>query len=420
MIGGRDINTYVKSRIEIDLGSLLEKVLGSPFYANKLKSKDSFSSIKDVPFTTKEELRETSKFDLLAVKKRRISHFHESSGTTGIPSVSWYTKEDLETGGQEIAESGIKLNDNDLVLIRFPFSLFVPAYLVLHAAYQTGAGVVPASSRNTVTPYPKVLELMRELEVTVFAGLPRELELLAETALQMSIDPQDAFPHLRGILVAGELLSPRRKAYLEKVWGRPIYNLYGSTETGNIAKMCEFGLLHLSEENYYVEVFEESLESEKSLGEIGVGVVTTLTNQGSPLIRYATGDLVSIHDSKCRCGSNHVEIRHYGRANDCLTIAGKTIGLYELQEAIYSLEHVPIAWKVRETDSGMDIALQFTETLSLSNDEIKEHLLNCNLPDGINLRIGEILFDTSALLDKEISRKPVYIEKNSFKGGTGI
>jgi len=412
------MSTYLKNKKEIDFAPLLEKVQDSPFYKKKFRTIDAFTSIKDIPFTTKEELRNTSQYDLLAVEKRLISHFHESSGTTGIPSISWYTKGDLETGGKEIAESGIKLTDNDLVLIRFPFSLFVPAFFVLHAAYQTGAGVIPASSRNTVTPYPKVLELMTELDVTVFAGIPRELELLAEAARQMSINLQEAFPHLRGILVAGELLTPKRKAYLEKIWGRPVYNLYGSTETGNIAKMCEYGVLHLSEENYHLEVYEESLEAEKDLGEIGVGVITTLTNQGAPLIRYVTEDLVSLHQSRCECGSHQLELRHYGRTKDCLTIGDNTIGLYELQEAIYSLDQVPIAWKVRETEGGINVVMQFTEPLLLSKGVIQEHLIKNNLPGTITLSLDETLFDAYMLLNKEISRKPVYIEKSSPKGGT--
>ncbi|MDF2855423.1 MAG: phenylacetate--CoA ligase family protein [Neobacillus sp.] len=405
------MGAYLKNEQEINLSILQEKVLNSPFYKSKLKSMNFYSSIKDVPFTLKDEIRKTSKYDLLAVDKRLISHFHESSGTTGIPTTSWYTKRDLETGGKEIAVSGIKLNDNDLVLIRFPFSMFVPAFFVLHAAYQTGAGVIPASSRNTVTPYPKVLELMTELEVTVFAGIPRELELLAETARQLSINLKESFPHLRGILVAGELLSPRRKAYLEGVWGRPIYNLYGSTETGNIAKMCEYGVLHLSEENYYLEIYEESLKAEKAVGEVGVAVITTLTNQAAPLIRYVTEDLVSIHPSKCQCGSSHLEVRHYGRAKDCLTIGDKTIGLYELQEAIYSLDQVPIAWKVRETEDGMNIVMQYSEPVLLLKGVIQEHYKKNNIPGTITLSLDETLFDTSTLLNNEISRKPVYIEK---------
>ncbi|KQU63223.1 hypothetical protein ASG66_02085 [Bacillus sp. Leaf406] len=406
--GGIEINTFARDQVNWQYIFMHDQC--SPFYKRKLGASPPFTSIKEVPFTTKEELRKIAKYDLLAVEKKHICHFHESSGTTGIPSASWYTKRDLENGGKEITESGINLSEEDMVLIRFPFSMFVPAFFVLHAAYQTGAGVVPASSRNTVTPYPKVIELMIELEVTVFAGIPRELELLAETAGKLNMNIREAFPHLRGILVAGELLSPNRKSYLERVWGVPIFNLYGSTETGNVARMCDSGVLHLSEENYYVEVYDESLEKELHRGERGIAVITTLTNQGAPLLRYASGDLISLHDSHCRCGSKLPELRHYGRAADCLTIEDTKIGLYELQEVVYSLDQVPLAWQVRETEKGFHISTQFLDPIP-SKEELAVQVAKHNLPGEVTLSFDESLFDTSLLLDKEISRKPVYIVK---------
>ncbi|WP_332693645.1 phenylacetate--CoA ligase family protein [Halalkalibacter lacteus] len=406
------MSTYLIKRTNAELPILLGKIKKSPFYQKKLIEISRPHSIKDIPFTTKEELRRASKFDLLAVEAKFISHYHESSGTTGIPSTSWYTKNDLETGGKEIAASGIKLNEDDLILIRFPFSLYVPAFLVLQAAYYKNAAVIPASSRNTVATYTKVLELMTELKATVFAGIPRELELLAETASQLSLNLHDALPNLRGILVAGELLSPCRKAYLEKQWGKPIYNLYGSTETGNIAKMCEYGVLHLSEENYLIEVYDEDLNQEKKIGEKGVAVITTLTNQGSPLLRYVSEDLVSLHNTNCKCGSNHLEVRHYGRLKDCLSYGSKTLSLYDFQEVIYSLEQIPIAWKVQEKDYGIEIFMQYNEDLHQTKGAILEFLTEkIDIPGKIDLTLDKQLFDTSMLLNNDTSRKPVYIEK---------
>ncbi|MBB4824766.1 phenylacetate-CoA ligase [Sporosarcina luteola] len=401
----------VRSDREIDVGVLLERVQQAPFYKKKLESVSPEVPFKGLPFTTKDELRSLSMFDLLAVERRRISHFHESSGTTGIPSASWYTKRDLEIGGRDIGESGIQFTADDLVLIRFPFSLFLPAYLVLHAAYQSDAGVIPVSSRNTVTTYPKVLQLMAELEATVFAGIPRELELLAETARQMSINPLEAFPKLRGILVAGELMSPKRKAHLEKLWGRPVYNLYGSTETGNIARMCKFGKLHLSETHYHLEVLNSLLEAEVNLGQIGIGVITTLTKEGTPLLRYVTEDLVSLHESTCACGSLEKEIRHFGRAADCLTIDGIAVNLCDFQEAIYALDPVPIAWKIQEQENGFYAILQFAQPFLDSKEVIEDHFRQYNIPGTIAISLSEPLLDLSVLLDREISTKPIYIEK---------
>jgi phenylacetate-CoA ligase len=94
-----------------------------------------------------------------------------------------------------------------------------------------------------------------------------------------------------------------------------------------------------------------------------------------------------------------------------LTIGNVIIGLYELQEAIYSLEQVPIAWKARETEGGVNVVMQFTEPLLFSKGVIQDHLVKNNIPGTITLTFDEILMDTSSLITKEISRKPVYIEK---------
>src|SRR5690606_3633830 len=144
-------------------------------------------------------------------------------------------------GGRQWLECGVRLMPDDLVLIRFPFALALPGFLLQQAAWQCGAGVVPASGRTVMMPYPRVLRLIQRLQVTVLAGLPREMELIAETARLLGIDLIRDLPSVRAILVAGELMGKGRRAHLERLWGVPVYNLYGSTETGNIAAMCEYG-----------------------------------------------------------------------------------------------------------------------------------------------------------------------------------
>lgn len=150
-------------------------------------------------------------------------------------------------GGRQLKECGVRLTSEDLVLIRFPYAMALPAFLMQHAAWQTGAGVVPASGRTVVTPYPRVLSLMKHLSVTVLAGLPREMELLAEAARLGGSEPSKDFPALRAICVAGELMSDKRREHIEKLWSVPVFNMYGSTETANIATMCENGTMHIVE-----------------------------------------------------------------------------------------------------------------------------------------------------------------------------
>lgn len=227
------------------------RILKSPLYKRKLSDYAlngiGLSHIQTLPLTTKEDLRKAGIFGHLAVDMKEIAQYHESTGTTGEPSAAWFTQKDLMIGGRQLKECGVRLTSEDLVLIRFPYAMALPAFLMQHAAWQTGAGVVPASGRTVVTPYPRVLSLMKHLSVTVLAGLPREMELLAEAARLGGSEPSKDFPALRAICVAGELMSDKRREHIEKLWSVPVFNMYGSTETANIATMCENGTMHIVE-----------------------------------------------------------------------------------------------------------------------------------------------------------------------------
>ncbi|WP_235182784.1 phenylacetate--CoA ligase family protein [Gracilibacillus boraciitolerans] len=248
---------------ERKLQEMYHRIQKSPLYKKKLAHIESndinLHHLHTLPLTTKEDLRKAGIFGPLAVDKREIAQYHESTGTTGIPpSSAWFTQRDLLTGGRQLKECGVHLSAEDLILIRFPYAMALPAFLLQQAAWQTGAGVVPASGRTVVTPpYPRVLCLLKQLSVTVLAGLPREMELLAETARLEGTEVSTAFPDLRALCVAGELMSDKRKAHIEKLWQVPVFNMYGSTETANIATMCEYGTMHIIEEDFIVEVLKE-------------------------------------------------------------------------------------------------------------------------------------------------------------------
>jgi phenylacetate-CoA ligase len=412
MIGGilHMLSKTVMSHVS--LLHLEKRLISSPFYRRKFPVGISeFNSFEDIPLTTKEELRSAGSMGLLAVERSLISHYHESSGTTGQPSSSWFTREDVVHNAQQINLSGLKLHKEDLVLIRFPYALFLPAYLIQEASYQCGAGIVPASSRNNVTTYPKILQLMKDLEVTVFAGLPRELELLAETARLLDIDIQTEFPKLRGVWVAGELLTPNRKFHLEQLWGIPVYNLYGSTETGNIAVMCSEGRLHYSEDDYFIEVFDEHMNTVPQ-GERGQAVITTLRHEGSPLLRYANGDIISVHPSRCACGSTDQEIRHYGRMSERMNSGNQMMDSYDIQEVLYGLDPVPIAWSVRERDNDCELVLEYSDEQYSNEEKLKQYLYEDLGPGYQPTFVREnSLLDRSELLVSKSSRKPQYFLK---------
>ncbi|RIX53941.1 phenylacetate--CoA ligase family protein [Paenibacillus nanensis] len=401
---------------------LLERLPGSPLYREKLSGinldKTGLDQLSTLPLTTKEDLRKAGTYGHLAVEMNRVAQYHESTGTTGEPSASWFTQEDLRRGGRQIAECGVALTSDDLVLVRFPYALALPAFLMQQAAWQTGAGVVPASGRTVVTPNPRVLNLLRRLGVTVMAGLPREMELLAETARLLGIAPNSDFPELRAICVAGELMSDGRRRHIENLWGVQVFNMYGSTETANIATMCRFGSMHIVEEDFIVEALREDGAGPAAQGERGYAAITTLTHQATPLLRYFNEDIVSIESSACSCGRRGGMLRHYGRSKDRIRIGGAVLDAYDIQEAVYGLSPVPDAWKVYEQEEGLLFALDSHDAGGWTEERLRQDLTKAlRVPVSVRLVKDNQLLDRSILVNNDPSTKPVYIQKREQKGG---
>ncbi|WP_408976338.1 AMP-binding protein [Paenibacillus jiagnxiensis] len=368
--------------------------------------------ILTLPLTTKEELRKGGAFSYLAVDMKEAAQYHESFGTTGEPSASWFTKEDLETGGKQIRACGVGLKPEDVVLVRFPYAMSLPAFLVQHAARQAGSLIVPASSRTPVTPYPRVLELMKRLGVTVITGLPREMELLAETARLLGSDTKTDFPSLRAICTAGELMSETRREHIAGLWGVPVYNLYGSTETGNIAAMCEQGVMHVVEEDFLVEVLNEEGSAPIAPGERGFAAVTTLSHQASPLLRYFNEDIVSIEPSDCSCGRSGGKLVHFGRRKERIRIGGVTLDSKDIQDAVYSLSPVPDAWKAVQQVNGLHFILDSHQFSKWENRSIQAHLFELlGVPVTVEISEPGTLLNRDELVRNDISKKPVYIQR---------
>ncbi|MFC4402444.1 phenylacetate--CoA ligase family protein [Gracilibacillus xinjiangensis] len=392
-----------------DMYRRLEK---SPLYQQKLSGyslqEAGLEQIRSFPLTTKEDLRDAGAFGHLAVDLKEVAQYHESTGTTGEPSASWFTQADLRTGGRQLKECGVNLTSDDLVLVRFPYALALPAFLMQQAAWQTGAGVVPASGRTVVTPYPRVLSLMKQLSVTVLAGLPREMELLAEAARLGGLEQND-FSKLRAICVAGELISERRREHIEKRWNVPVFNMYGSTETGNIATMCEYGNMHIVEEDFFVEVLDEDGANSVANGERGFAAITTLSHQGSPLLRYFNEDIISLESSECHCGRSGMILTHYGRSKDRISLGRKRIDALDIQEAVYSLAPVPDAWQVIEKEEGLHFLLDFHETSRWSEEAVCSQLSSC-LQVPVTMEIHSLL-DRVELMSNIPSKKPLYIKR---------
>lgn len=401
---------------ERKLRDLLSRIEHSPLYRHKLSGIDmarfGLSELRALPLTTKDELRRAGPYGNLAVPVQEAAQYHESFGTTGEPSASWFAREDLETGGRQLKECGVNLSADDLVLVRFPYAMSLPAFLMQQACLQTGAGVVPASGRTVVTPYPRVLDLMQRLGVTVLAGLPREMELLAEAARLLGRQPTWDYPSLRAICVAGELTSDARRRHIETLWGVPVFNMYGSTETANIAVMCEHGTMHVSERDFVVEALKENGKEPVAEGARGYAAITTLSHRATPLLRYFNEDIVSLSSCACPCGRSGAELVHYGRAKDRMTFGTTTLDAKDVQDAVYSLSPAPDAWLVIEQERGLHVLLDSHASERWSLEAAKAHLTRLlRVPVTVEIAAEGALLDRDELTRNEPSRKPVYIRR---------
>lgn len=275
---------------------------------------ETLDDLGRLPITSKEDARAASPFGLLAVAPDELFQYHESYGTTGTPTSSWLTRQDFQNYATQINHTGADLRPDDRLLVRFPYAISVPAHIVTRAAHDRGACVIPVSSRTAIAPYPRVIDLLRKLRATVIGCLPTEAVWLAETARRQGLDPARDFSHLRALLVAGELLSDARRARVAALWNAPVFNLYGCTEAGNIAADCGAGRLHLSWDHFLLEVLDEETWEPVPPGERGTAVLTTLTRQAMPLVRFVLGDHVRLRaEPRCPCGRTAPVLEHHGR-----------------------------------------------------------------------------------------------------------
>ncbi len=404
---------------ELQLGRLnrtLQKCRESILYREKhagypLKIED-LRDISQFPVTTKEELRECAPLGTLAVPREQVVEYHESFGTTGEPISVWLTAADFARWTQQIEHCAIDFNPGDTVLVRFPYAISDPAHIVQSAAKKSGACVVPVSSRTVVSPHSRVIRLLRKLRATVIGCLPLEAILLAETAKLMGYDPATDFPHLRGFCVAGEMLTGSRKKLIEEMWHARVYNMYGTTENGNIAADCSAGRLHAAEDHFLLEVLHPKSFEPVPPGERGILAVTTLTLEACPLVRYVTGDIVTLNPAaSCSCGRNGQVLEHLGRYSDRLDINGTTIIPGDLHEAVLQTPGnlISALWMTGVSENGLIVRAE-SEFPEAGTSSVRA-FLSKRLGVPVKLELVPIggMFDRNKLLEVSPVIKPRYV-----------
>jgi phenylacetate-CoA ligase len=384
----------------------IEAATQSKLYQKKLTN-INLEDWNSIPFTTKDELRNADIYDLLGVPLHQVATYHETSGTTGTPTPSWFSHKDIEQETQVVLQSPLKLNEHDIVLNRFPFAMALPAFIVYWASQKVGAVHIGVDKASMVTPDKRVVEIMERTNPTILTLLPSEAEKLYHVGMQMGV----RFPTkgLRALLLAGELVSPARKKYIENMWGVPVHLFFGSTETGGLFMTCENGHYHIDTPNVKVEVVDDAgIPVENGIK--GNCVIST-AREGMPLLRYANQDIIKLIDgAQCNCKKTEPIMIHYGRKEDVIEYQNKSVSFYELQEAVYTLSKVPFMWKMKISNDRVQFLCQYIEPLKETIIFNIKRELSEKLGFEMDIQQTEII-PLEKLIEKPAYGKYAYIER---------
>ncbi len=349
-----DRNSEVMSRDELEsiqvrrLKKTIEQASKSKFYRAKFAeygiSPDSIKDISDVrklPFTTKEDLREQFPYGMLSVPKEETVRLHTSSGTTGQATVIFHTAGDLDRWADLIARCMymVGVRKEDVFQNMTGYGLFTGGLGFHYGAEKLGALTIPVGAGNS----KRQIQLMQQFGTTVLHIIPSYALRLMNILTDMGIDPQKDLS-LKIAFLGAEPYTEEIRQRVEKFYGIQAYNSYGLSEMNGpgVAFECpEKKGLHIWEDSYIVEILNpETLEPVKE-GEVGELVMTTLTREAMPIIRYRTKDLTRFIPGECTCGRVHRRIDWIqGRSDDMIIIKGVNIFPMQIEQVLMSISEV--------------------------------------------------------------------------------
>ncbi len=380
----------------------------NPFYKEKFDeagiSPEEIRSLEDLrrlPFTRKQDLRDHYPFGLFCVPMSEVVRIHSSSGTTGKPTVVGYNAHDMEVWNEVMARvytmSGVTAED--VVHNAYGYGLFTGGLGFHTGAEKVGAAVVPASGGFT----ERQLMLMRDFGATVLACTPSFALHLAEVAAKAGADFRRDYKLKAGIFGA-EPTSEGLKEEVSKSWGIRYHEVYGLSEIigPGVSCSCEHSKrLHIFEDHFLAEIIDPETGEVLGEGERGELVITTLSKQALPIIRYRTGDITSIVKEPCRCGRTLARMESIvGRADDMLIVNGVNVYPSQVEHVIANAEGVTLNYQIIADKKGhldkLEIMVEVSDEIMVDNvgelerirKAIQESLLN-NLYINADVKLVE-------------------------------
>lgn len=386
MIWNDEFETLPREAIESlqfkRLRQTLERVSATvPFYRDSFKKAKvaledikSLDDLRRLPFTLKSDMRDNYPYGLFAVPLDEIVRIHASSGTTGKPTVVGYTRRDIEMWAELMARSFVAAGAHrgDVIHNAYGYGLFTGGLGAHYGAEKLGASVIPMSGGNT----RKQIMIMQDFGSTVLTCTPSYSLYLAEAADEEGINIQDL--KLRVGIFGAEPWTEEMRREIEAKLNIKAIDIYGLSEIlgPGVAIECHEAQhgLHIWEDHFIPEIINPDTCEVLPDGELGELVITTITKEGIPMIRYRTRDITRLIAEPCICGRTHRRIaRMSGRSDDMLIIRGVNVFPSQIESVLVSIEGVePHYQLIVEREENLDtLEIQVEVNEQTFSDEIK-------------------------------------------------
>ena len=338
---------------------------------------NSLEDIEKLPFITKDELRESYPFGLLAVSQKDIVEVHSSSGTTGKPVVSGYTRKDLDTWADIMARglTMMGLDENDILQNTHGYGLFTGGFGVHYGAQKIGMTVIPISSGQS----KRQVEIMSDFKATGVIFTPSYGTYLGEIAKEENIDLKKL--GIKSVGFGSEMWTAELRSKIEEIFNCKAYNIYGLTELmgpGVGIECCAQNGLHIPEDVFYPEIIDIKTKEILKDGQKGELVLTNLLREGMPIIRFRSKDITSIISEPCKCGRTSRKMsRITGRTDDMLKVKGVAVFPSQIEKALLKVSRIEPHYQIIVTRPHLmdELEVKVEASNELFFDGIKEMML---------------------------------------------
>lgn len=334
----------------------------------------TLKDIEKIPFTTKNDLREAYPLGLLAVPREEIVEIHASSGTTGKPSVTAYTQNDLDIWGECIARGLVMAGckKDEIIQNAYGYGLFTGGFGIHHGGNKLGAITVPISAGNT----KKQLDTMIDFQSNILTCTPSYAMYLGESREKAGISLDEI--NLKAGIHGAEMWTDEMRKRIEKSLGIKAYNIYGLTEVmgPGVAQECsKQNGMHIQDDQFYPEIINSETGETLDYGEEGELVLTSLTKTGMPILRFRTKDLTSLIADECECGRTTIRMTKItGRSDDMLKIKGVMVFPSQIEKTLLKIDGISPNYLIHVTRPKIldEVEVKVEASKELFSDEMKE------------------------------------------------